>query len=135
MATTAIKTSSPATSEFHGVWLTLKFTYGLIPIVAGADKFTNILVDWSKYLNEGLVQMLPVSPDVFMFIVGIIEIIAGIIVLTKTELGAYIVAAWLGCIALTLIISWSYVDVAVRDVAMAIGAITLARLTKIRGQL
>jgi uncharacterized membrane protein YphA (DoxX/SURF4 family) len=129
MTTSAIKTTLQL-SEVQKVWLTLKLTYGLVPIVAGLDKFTNILTDWSQYLSPSIVQMLPFSASTFMMIVGVIEIVAGLIVLFKTELGAYIVAAWLVCIALTLIASWKFVDVAVRDVVMAIGAYSLARLTR-----
>jgi hypothetical protein len=107
----------------------LKFTYGLVPIVAGLDKFTNVLTDWSQYLSPSLIQMLPFSAATFMMIVGVIEIIAGVIVLIKTELGAYIVGSWLVCIAISLLASASYLDVAVRDFVMAIGAYSLARLT------
>ncbi|HYG03505.1 MAG TPA: hypothetical protein VD927_13730 [Chryseosolibacter sp.] len=130
MITTAVK--SRTSSQLDAVWLTLKLTFGLVPIVAGLDKFTNILVDWSQYVSPGFAQMLPMSTETFMIIVGVIEIAAGVIVLVKTELGAYIVAAWLLCIALSLIASWTYVDVAVRDIVMAIGAFSLARLTVIR---
>ncbi|QNJ99128.1 hypothetical protein [Constantimarinum furrinae] len=107
----------------------LKYTFGLVPIVAGLDKFTNILTNWSQYLSEGLIEMLPFEPLTFMMIVGIIEIVAGILVLSKTQLGAYIVSAWLVAIALTLIFSWTYIDVAVRDLVMAIGAFSLAKLS------
>jgi len=106
----------------------LKFTYGLVPIVAGLDKFTNLLTDWSQYLNSGLQDMLPFEASTFMMIVGVIEIVAGVLVLTKTKMGAYIVAAWLTLIALTLIFSGSYLDVAVRDLVMVIGAYVLAKL-------
>lgn len=106
----------------------LKYTFGLVPIVAGLDKFTNILTDWSQYLSDGIVGIIPFEPSTFMMIVGVIEIIAGIIVLTKTRIGAYIVSAWLTAIALTLIFSLSYLDVAVRDLAMAISAFCLAKL-------
>lgn len=108
----------------------LKYTFGLLPIVAGLDKFTNILTDWSQYLSEGLVGMLPFEPTTFMMIVGVIEIIAGVLVFTKTKLGAYVVAAWLVAIALTLIFSGSYLDVAVRDIVMAIAAFCLAKLSE-----
>ncbi|MCG2462525.1 DoxX family membrane protein [Flavobacteriaceae bacterium F89] len=108
----------------------LKYTFGLVPIVAGLDKFTNILTDWSYYLSDGLTSMLPFEPDTFMMIVGVVEIVAGILVLTKTKIGAYIVSAWLALIALTLIFSWTYVDVAVRDLVMAIGAFCLAKLSE-----
>ena len=108
----------------------LKFTFGLMPIIAGIDKFTNILTDWTHYLSEGFTSMLPFEPTTFMMIVGVIEIVAGILVLTKTKFGAYLVSAWLVLIALTLLLSWTYVDVAVRDIVMAIGAFCLAKLSE-----
>lgn len=109
----------------------LKYTFVLVPIVAGLDKFTNILTDWSQYLSEGFAGMLPFEPSTFMMIVGFIEIVAGVLVLTKTKTGAYVVSAWLIAIALTLIFSWSYVDVAVRDLVMAIAAFSLAKLSEV----
>lgn len=108
----------------------LKYTFGLVPIVAGLDKFTNILTNWSQYISEGFAGILPFEPITFMMIVGIIEIIAGMLVLTKTKIGAYIVCAWLVSIALTLIFSWTFVDVAIRDLVMAIGAFSLAKLSE-----
>lgn len=108
----------------------LKYTFGLVPIVAGLDKFTNILTNWSQYISEGFADMLPFESTTFMMIVGVIEIIAGILVLTKTKLGAYVVSGWLVAIALTLIFSWSYIDVAVRDLVMAIAAFSLAKLSE-----
>ena len=106
----------------------LKYTFGLVPIVAGLDKFTNILTNWSQYISEGMASLLPFEPSTFMMIVGVIEIVAGILVLTKTKMGAYVVSAWLTCIALSLLFSWTFVDVAVRDLVMAISAFCLARL-------
>lgn len=108
----------------------LKYTFGLVPIVAGLDKFTNILTQWTQYISDGFAAMLPFEPATFMMIVGIIEIVAGFLVLTRTKLGAYVVSAWLVAIALTLILSWTYVDVAVRDLVMAIAAFSLAKLVE-----
>jgi hypothetical protein len=113
---------------------TLQLTFGLVPIVAGLDKFTNLLTNWSDYLSSNFKGMLPINPLVFMKVVGIIEIVAGIIVLVRPLVGAYIVMAWLICIALQLIIGGHYFDVAVRDLVMAIGAYTLAQLTKITNE-
>ncbi|MFB0494724.1 hypothetical protein ABID99_000961 [Mucilaginibacter sp. OAE612] len=107
----------------------LKFTYGLVPVVAGADKFTNLLTDWSHYLNPTIKTMLPFSEHVFMMIVGVIEIVAGILVLLNPQKGAYLVSAWLVLIALSLLASGTYLDVAVRDIVMAIGAFSLAKLS------
>lgn len=109
----------------------LKWTFGMVPIVAGADKFTNLLTHWDKYLNPAMASMLPFAPSTFMMIVGVIEIIAGIIVLLRAEIGGYIVAAWLAAIALTLLAGFNYLDVAVRDLVMAISAFTMARLFRI----
>lgn len=107
----------------------LKLTYGLIPIVAGADKFTNLLTDWVQYLHPGLAAMLPFSTHVFMMIVGIIEITAGMLVLINPAKAGYLVAAWLVLIALSLLASGKYIDVAVRDIVMAIGAYSLAQIS------
>jgi len=107
----------------------LKFTYGLVPIVAGIDKFTNLLTNWEQYLNPAIKKLLPFDAHIFMLIVGVIEIIAGIIVLAKPKVGAWIVSAWLLLIALTLITSGRFLDVAVRDIVMAIGAYSLARIS------
>jgi uncharacterized membrane protein len=109
----------------------LRFTYGIVPIVAGLDKFTNILTDWEKYLNPSLANMLPFEPSTFMLIVGVIEIIAGIIVLAKPAIGGMIVAAWLTLIALTLLFGGTFLDIAVRDLVMGIGAFSMARLARI----
>ena len=110
---------------------TLRVTYGIVPIVAGLDKFTDLLTNWENYIHPGIVSMLPFSPHTFMMIVGVIEIIAGIIVLAKPAIGGFIVMAWLALIAITLLASGNYLDVAVRDLTMAIGALSLARLSKI----
>jgi uncharacterized membrane protein YphA (DoxX/SURF4 family) len=109
----------------------LKYTYGIVPIVAGLDKFTNLLARWEDYLSPSVTKMLPFSPATFMHIVGIIEIVAGILVLFRPRIGGYVVMAWLALIALTLIFGGHYFDVAVRDLVMAIGAYCLARLSVI----
>lgn len=110
--------------------LILKFTFGLVPVAAGADKFINRLADWEVYLHPAMADMLPFSADVFMMIVGVIEILAGIIVLTRPRVGAYLVSAWLLLIALNLLFSGQYLDVAVRDIVMSISAYVLARLSE-----
>jgi uncharacterized membrane protein YphA (DoxX/SURF4 family) len=113
-------------------WWALRLAYGLVPIVAGLDKFTNLLTDWPAYLSPLALRVLPFSGATFMHIVGVIEIVAGIIVLSKAaHIGAYIVSAWLVCIALNLVATGHY-DVAVRDIVMAIGSFVLARMTEVR---
>ena len=113
-------------------WM-LKVTFGAVPIVAGLDKFTNLLTNWERYLSPVVSQIIPAG--IFMRAVGIIEIVAGVLVLTKmTRVGAYVVAAWLVAIALNLLTTGRYLDVAVRDLVMAVGAFTLAKLEEARGQ-
>ncbi|APY12548.1 hypothetical protein BWZ22_15570 [Seonamhaeicola sp. S2-3] len=107
----------------------LYYTFGIVPIVAGLDKFTNILTEWTQYLSSGMVDMLPFEVSTFMIVVGIIEIIAGVLVLMRPIIGSYVVMAWLILIALTLIFSGSFLDVAVRDLVMAIAAFSLAQLS------
>jgi uncharacterized membrane protein YphA (DoxX/SURF4 family) len=107
----------------------MRYTYGLVPIIAGLDKFTNLLTDWKNYIAPPIANILPFSGSTFMSIVGVIEIIAGIVVLLRPRIGGFIVAAWLILIALNLVISGHYYDVAVRDLVMAVGAYSLARLS------
>lgn len=121
--------SSEATaSKTDRVITILQWTYGLVPIVAGADKFTHILTDWNQYLAPIVTDIIPLTPQTFMSIVGVIEIIAGIIVLIKPKLGSLIVGCWLIAIAINLLLTGQYFDVAVRDIVMAIGAFSLFML-------
>ena len=114
----------------HSVFNLLRITFGIVPIVDGLDKFTDILTHWKNYLNPSIAGMLPFSAHTFMMIVGVIEIIAGIIVLIRPAIGGLIAAAWLTVIALTLLASGNYLDVAVRDLVMAIGAFSLAKIAR-----
>lgn len=109
----------------------LKFTYGIVPFAAGADKFINLLTNWSEYLNPTLAGMLPFSDNTFMKVVGIIEIMAGVLVFLKPKIGAFVICAWLVLIALSLLASDRFLDVAVRDLVMAVGAFALAKLSNL----
>jgi uncharacterized membrane protein YphA (DoxX/SURF4 family) len=113
-------------------WWTLRITFGVVPLVAGLDKFLNLLADWTAYIAPTFAGLLPMSPRAFMNLVGVIEIVAGLAVLLTpwTKTFAYVVAAWLTCIAINLIFGRHF-DIAVRDLVMAIGAVTLARLTDV----
>jgi uncharacterized membrane protein YphA (DoxX/SURF4 family) len=113
------------------IWQILRIAFIAVPIIAGLDKFTNFLTDWSQYLNPMLAGLLPMSALAFMRVVGVIEIVAGILVFARPRLGAMIETAWLVAIALSLLASGRYLDVAVRDLMMALGAFTLATLTPV----
>jgi hypothetical protein len=110
---------------------TLQLTFGIVPVVAGLDKFTNLLTNWSDYLSAGIKYALPLDAGLFMKGIGIVEIVAGLLVFLRPLIGAYVVMIWLTCIALQLIAGMHYFDVAVRDLVMAISAFVLAQLTAI----
>ena len=100
--------------------------------MAGADKFMHLLTDWDKYLAPAIANILPMSAHTFMSIVGIIEIVAGVLVLIKPKIGSLIVGLWLIGIAINLLLTGQYYDVAVRDAVMAIGAFSLFMLVSER---
>jgi uncharacterized membrane protein YphA (DoxX/SURF4 family) len=106
----------------------LKFGFTVAPIIAGLDKFFNLLVDWSQYLAPLVPALTGVDPAVFMMMVGVVEIIAGIMVAMKPKFCALIVAAWLFGIIVNLLLVPGYYDVALRDLGLALGALALARL-------
>ncbi len=111
----------------------LRIGLGLGPFLAGLDKFFNVLADWSMYLSPLATRVVPISPEAFMRVVGVVEMIVGLIVLAGfTRIGGYIVMAWLVAIAINLVTTGSYYDLAVRDLEIAIGAFTLARLSEMR---
>jgi uncharacterized membrane protein YphA (DoxX/SURF4 family) len=111
-------------------WL-LRVVFGAVPIVAGLDKFTNLLTDWQQYLSPIVSRIVPAAT--FMQVVGLVEIVAGVLVLSKfTRIGAYVVALWLVGIAFNLLTTGRFFDVAVRDLVMAAGAFVLAKLEEVR---
>jgi hypothetical protein len=111
----------------------LRIGFGLMAFLAGLDKFFNLLANWDMYLAPWMANLLPVSSATFFGVIGVIEMAAGLLVLTKwPRLGAYIVAAWLLAIALQLVSTGMFYDLAVRDVVLALGAFTLAKLTEWR---
>ena len=119
-----------ANHRMHSVFNIMRMTYAVVPIIAGLDKFTNLLTNWEQYLNPDMAAMLPFSAHTFMMIVGVIEITAGLLVLAKPAIGGYVVMAWLSLIAFTLLLSRDYLDVAVRDLVMAVGAYSLVQIAK-----
>jgi len=111
----------------------LKVAFGVVPFLAGLDKFFNLLADWPRYLSPAAEAILPVSAQTFMHFAVVVEMVVGIAILTRwTVIGSYVAAVWLVAIALNLVSSGHFLDVAVRDLVMAIAAYTLARLTEAR---
>jgi len=121
------------TRTLDSAWWALRIGLGAGPFLAGLDKFFNLLTDWGMYLSPTMARLLPVSGPVFMRTVGVIEMVVGLAILTRwTRIGAYVASAWLVCIALNLLTTGNFFDIAVRDVEIALGAYTLARLTEWR---
>lgn len=117
--------------QLHGAWLALRFGLGLMAFLAGLDKFFNLLTDWTMYVSPLAERTLPMTPDAFMLVVGVVEMAVGVAILTAwTRIGAYVAAAWLIGIALNLVSTGMFFDLAVRDVVLAISAYTLARMTE-----
>lgn len=114
-------------------WWALRIGLGVGPIITGLDKYFNKLADWGMYLSPLTTKMLPVSGATFMHVVGVAEIVAGLMVLSRwTKVGSYIVMAWLVAIAANLIATGMLFDLAMRDLEIAIGAFVLAQLTAVR---
>ena len=98
------------------------------PILFGLDKFLNLMVDWSIYLAPFVDNIIPAN--IFMPIVGVVEIIAWLLVFFKPRIGAYVVAAWLLGIIINLLLVPGFFDVALRDFGLFLGALALARLSE-----
>ena len=116
----------------ESVWWTLRISFGLLPLLAGLDKFLNLLVYWPKYIAPIFATMMPLTAPHFMHLVGVIEIVAGVGLLFTawSKVFALVVAGWLTCIAINLI-AGKFFDIAVRDLALAVTAVSLARLTDV----
>jgi uncharacterized membrane protein YphA (DoxX/SURF4 family) len=122
-----------AENKLDSAWWALRIGLGAAAFLAGLDKFFNLLANWEMYLNPMAERLLPMSGPAFMRIVGVIEMIVGLLILTRwTRIGSYVAMIWLVAIALSLVASGRFFDIAVRDLLMAIAAYTLARLTEAR---
>jgi len=122
-----------AERQLETAWWTLRIALGGAAFLAGLDKFFDLLTTWDMYLAPWAAGLLPVSSATFFRLVGIVEMAAGALVLSKlTRLGAYVVAAWLVAIALQLVSTGMFYDLAVRDLVMASAAFALAKLSEWR---
>jgi hypothetical protein len=120
----AADTADPAYQAF----LLLRLGFTVAPILFGLDKFFGVLVDWNRYLAPEISDLLPGSPTQIMYVVGAIEIVAGLVVAVRPRFGGYLVAAWLGGIITNLLLIGGFGDIALRDFALLLSALTLTRL-------
>ena len=109
----------------------LRFGFTVTPIITGLDKFLHLLTNWDKYLAPVVSNTLGIQPHTFMMIVGVIEIVAGIVVAVNPRFGGYLVAVWLLGIIVNLLLVGGYLDVALRDLGLLLGALALARLASV----
>jgi hypothetical protein len=109
----------------------LRLVFTVAPIAFGLDKFFNVLVDWPQYLAPWINDIAPGSGQDFMYFVGAVEILAGVIVAVKPRYGAYVVAGWLAGIIVNLLTHSGYYDIALRDFGLMLGALTLGRLAAV----
>ena len=121
---TAHRSADPALQAYQ----ILRLGFVAAPVIAGVDKFTRLLTDWDAYLAPSIASVLPVGVHSFMMVVGVIEIVAGVLVAVRPRLGAYVVAAWLVGIMLDLVLRGHALDIALRDLGLCLGALALARL-------
>jgi len=116
-------------------WWALKIGLGVGPIITGIDKYFNKLTDWTMYLSPLATKVVPISAATFMHVVGAVEILAGVLVLSRwTRTGSQIVGLWLVGIAANLLTTGMFYDLAMRDVEIAIGAFVLSQLSAVRDQ-
>ena len=116
---------NPAAQAF----LMLRITFTVAPILFGIDKFANVLTnDWTRYLSSQFNDIIPGTASQAMHMVGVVEIVAGLVVAVAPRFGGFLVAAWLGGIILNLLLVGGYGDIALRDFGLLMGALTLARL-------
>jgi uncharacterized membrane protein YphA (DoxX/SURF4 family) len=109
----------------------MRVGFTVLPIWMGVDKFANALTDWPQYLAPWLVTLLPFSAQTAMYVVGVIEIVAGVAVAIKPRYAAYVVATWLAGIIVNLLTYSGFYDVALRDFGLLLAALTLARLAAV----
>ncbi|MGH9251676.1 MAG: hypothetical protein ACRD08_16415 [Acidimicrobiales bacterium] len=123
-ATGSMLSADPSRQAF----LLLRTGFTVAPILFGLDKFFNLMTDWPQYLAPFVADITPGTPQQFMYAVGVIEIIAGLVVAIRPLWGGYLVAAWLAGIIVNLLILGDFYDVALRDFGLLIAALALARL-------
>lgn len=121
------RTNPVAGSGSRQAFQILRFGFTVAPIIAGADKFFHFLTDWDKYLAPAVANMVG-GAHRFMLVVGVVEIVAGLVVAFRPRWGGYLVAAWLAGIIVNLLMIPGYFDVALRDLGLLLGALALARL-------
>ena len=126
---------APAPPRAHSVhdpvfqaFMLLRIAFTVAPIVFGVDKATNLLTDWQQYLSPTVDHLVPGTGHQLMLVVGLVEVLAGVLVGVRPQVGAYVVAGWLAGIIMNLLLIPGFYDVALRDFGLLVAALALARL-------
>ena len=107
----------------------LRIGFTVAPILFGLDKFTEVMIsDWPRYLAPEFNDLIPGTAQDAMYVVGVVEIAAGLIVAVSPRVGGLLVAGWLGGIIVSLLLVGGYADIALRDFGLLVGALALSRL-------
>src|ERR1043166_1453843 len=122
--------STATTSPGYQAYRILQFGFTVAPILAGLDKFLHLLVNWDQYVPGVVAGISPLPVHTLMFVVGVIEIVAGIGGGLKPRIFAYVVAAWLAVIIINLLLIPGYFDIALRDFGLLLGALALGQLSQ-----
>lgn len=123
-----LSTPEPRTGS-REAFLLLRTVFTIAPIAFGLDKFLELLTDdWTRYLAPWVNDLTPGTAHQAMLAVGVVEILAGVLVALQPRIGGYVVAAWLLGIIVNLVSMGEYLDIALRDFGLMIGALALARL-------
>jgi uncharacterized membrane protein YphA (DoxX/SURF4 family) len=121
--------STLAADQGRQAFLLLRTVFTVAPILFGLDKFTNLLADWTVYLAPVATSVVPLPAQTIMYIVGAVEVIAGIAVAVRPRFGSVLVAVWLLGIIINLLLLGSFFDIALRDFGLLVGALALNRLS------
>jgi hypothetical protein len=133
MTSSTLRTTAPPRSDSlrdpaYQAYVLLRTAFTVAPIVFGVDKFFNLLTDWSRYLSPAVNDLVPGSGHQLMLVVGVVEVVAGLLVAFRPQLGAYLVVGWLAGIIVNLLLVPGFYDIALRDFGLLLAALALARL-------
>ena len=128
LPTAALPRSQSLHDPAYQAFTLLRTAFTVAPILFGVDKVTNLLTDWQHYLSPTVDHLVPGTGHQLMLVVGLVEVVAGVLVAARPQLGGYVVAAWLAGIIMNLLLIPGFYDVALRDFGLLLAALALARL-------
>ena len=128
LPTTALTRSHSLRDPAFQAFVLLRTAFTVAPIVFGVDKFFDVFIDWQRYLSPTVDHLVPGSGHQLMLVVGVVEVVAGVLVAARPQVGAYLAVGWLAGIIVNLLLIPGFYDVALRDFGLLLTALALARL-------